>query len=91
MGTKPVYKILWFEQSGVTDKVQKSTKERMRIQVFWVVMLCHWLSFPKFLKTLKVEISTFLQILRTTNSATCAGTHTHAHIDMLPRLLINIL
>jgi len=27
MGTKPVYKILWFEQSGVTDKVQKSAKE----------------------------------------------------------------
>jgi hypothetical protein len=54
----------------MTDEVQQSTKERLRIRVFWLVMLCHWVSFPKFLKTLTVEISTFLQILRTTNPAT---------------------
>jgi hypothetical protein len=28
MGTKAVYKVLWFQQSGVMDKVQKSAKER---------------------------------------------------------------
>jgi hypothetical protein len=71
MGTKPVHKILWFGQSGVTDKAQKSAKERLRIQVFCVMMLCQWVSFPKFLKAVKIEISTFLQISRTTNLATC--------------------
>jgi hypothetical protein len=42
----------------------------MRIQVFRVVMLCLWVSFSEFLKTLDVESSTFLHISKTTNTAT---------------------
>jgi hypothetical protein len=40
-----------------TDNVQTSAKERMKIKVFRVVMLCLWVSFLEFLKTLDVESS----------------------------------
>jgi hypothetical protein len=70
MGTKPIYKMLWFEQRQVTDNVQTSAKERMKIKVFRVVMLCLWVSFPELLKTLDAESSAFLQISKPLNSET---------------------
>jgi len=49
-----------------SPKISQRKNEYSGLQV---VVLCHWVSFLKFLKTLKVEISIFLQISRTTNPA----------------------